>query len=108
MPDVPSPPRAALDATTDQGLAFVRDTRGILAGAGSEGELFLILGDALATPLREQFPGIPVGRVLMSAVQSMGALKEKFAAQGFDDADALLSVAALAAERLDRGEAGRG
>ena len=102
MPDVPSPPRAALDATVDQALAHMRDTRGILTAAGKEGEFLLMLGDKMAAPLREQFPGVPAGRVLMSAVQSMKALKENFADEGFDDADALLGVAALAAEQLDR------
>lgn len=105
-PLFPVPPKAALDATADQGLAWIRDCRKALATAGPEGRLYLILGEAMAAPLREQFPGIPAGRVLIAAVQSMKGLKEKFAAEGFDDADALLSVAALAAEQLEREAAG--
>jgi len=98
----PPPPKAALDAAADQALAHVRDMRAVLAESGPEGSLLLTLGDAMAGPLREQFPGIPAGRVLMAAVQSLTAMKEKFADKGFNDADMLLSVAALAAEQLDR------
>ena len=108
MPEVPSPPKVALDATTDQGLAEMRDAWGALARSGPGGELTMLVVEGFAAPLREQFPGVPVGRVIMSAVQSLTALKRNCGDLGFGDADALLSVAGLAAGRLDRGEAGRG
>jgi hypothetical protein len=104
-PLVSPPPKSALDAHADQGLAHMRNVRELLAEAGPEGRLLLTLADGLAAPLREQFPGVPAGRVLMAAVQSLTAMKEEFADKGLDDADAVLSVAALAAEQLDR-EAG--
>ena len=104
MADVPSPPKPALDADTDQGLAYARDCREALARGGPEARLCLLLADGMAAPLREQFPGIPAGRVLMSAARSMEALKREFAGKGFGDADALLTVAMLAAEALEREE----
>jgi hypothetical protein len=108
MPKPPTPPKAALDATTDQGLACMRDLRSALeGGGGAESRLILHVADGFAAPLREQFPGVPLGRVLASAVLSLQALKRQMGNLGFYEADSLLMVAGLAAEQLDREEADR-
>jgi len=95
-----------LDALTDSKLAWTRGLRKTLSGI-TEGRLFIVAADGVAGRLLEQFPGLPAGRVLMAAAQALAAMKQVLAPYGFDDADAVLAVAGLAAERLDREGAGR-
>lgn len=100
-------PREILDALTDSKLAWARGLRKTLGGI-TEGRLFIAAADGVAGRLREQFPGLPAGRVLMAAAQALAAMKQVLAPYGLDDADAVLAVAGLAAEQLDREGADHG
>lgn len=97
-----TPPKAALDAMTDQSLAFARDHR-----ADAEPEMLRLSGEAAAL-LVAQFPGQLgiAGRVVMCVAQQVTgvhALLED--GEGKDTLGQLADVLALAAEQVVR-EAG--
>lgn len=99
--------KPALDADTDQALAWTREARKKLSPGDPEDALYLGASTRLAETLRLEFPGVPLGRALMSAAASMGAVEEHLTAHGLNIADGLISVLSLAAEQLDREEAER-
>lgn len=101
------PARAALAAQTDQALAEVADGRAGLTG--DNGALTALSAEATAKILAAEFPSSrDLGRILVSASGALLSLRASLASRGVDaDADALLSVLALAGEQLDR-EAGHG
>jgi hypothetical protein len=108
MPEVPS--KTSLDAHADQHLAAARDLRAELAEACGGDDLLLTLGDALAVILREQFPGVrKLGRITLAVAVSLESIRA--AGESGDRPVSRLelsAVAVLAAERLEREEAGRG
>ena len=95
-----TPLKTALDAETDQALAFYRDNRPRL---GDSGAFFAEMGDEMARNTREQFPGIRTGRIVMAIAQGLKAIDAACAENGVRiTVDRLLIIAALAAEQLDR------
>ena len=109
MPDQPLPEpvplKPALDADTDQALAWTREHRKKLSAEDPQDSLFLRASGRLAECLRAEFPAIPLGRAMMSAAQSLGALEETLAEGGRNlTPDMVLSILELAAEQLDREE----
>ena len=92
--------RIALEADTDQALAWTREARQRLSRGNPEDDLWLAVSSRLAEVLTAEFPGIPIGRILISVSHSIDAIRENFADP--DDTDSLLSVLALAGEQLDR------
>ena len=109
MPEVPFPPKCAIDADTDQALAWTREARKKLSPDDPEDVLYLRASTRLVRALRVEYPGLSMGRVLMSAEQGLDALRENYAEIGKRlDAGALLSILSLAAEQLAREEAEAG
>ena len=107
MADVTLSRKTILDAETDMALACYRDHRAGLSGPA--GEFYAEVAGALADDLAGQFPGAALGRVVMSAAQSLGAIRDSMRESGLEPTTAiLLTIAGLAAERLDREEADRG
>lgn len=102
MPRVPS--RTALAAQTDQVLAATAGARARLAG--KDGDFTALTAEALAKILAAEFPSVPgLGRILVAMSGAMLSLRNTLERRGVDaDADALLSVAMLAGEQLDREE----
>lgn len=101
MTDFPPPPKATLDAETDQALAAFRDKLGKLTGL--QGVFAGILADGMADQIREQF-GPGHGRLVMAAMQALGCV-EKVMREDYGapmPATALLSIGALAAASLER------
>lgn len=96
--------KSALDAETDQALAWFRDHRNDRLGAGPNGDFYREMSTAFAAMFAEQFPGIPVGRVVMAVAQALKAINVAFEEQRGEpvSVNTLLSIAGLAAEQLDR------
>jgi hypothetical protein len=100
------PPKDVLDALTTQKLDWEVQVRKRLEAVGcAESIELLAAAEGVAAHLREQFPGLPAGRVVMAAAQSLATAAEVY---GFDSLNVLLSVAGLAAEQLEREGADRG
>jgi hypothetical protein len=93
--------KAALDAMTDQSLAFARDHRSC-AEPGA-----LRLGAEFAAIVAAQFPGQQeiAGRVVMCTAQMLGGLQDQIGKTGCTLAGELADLLALAAEQVIR-EAG--
>jgi len=104
MPEVPS--KTYLDAEADQSLAAVRDMRAELAALCGEGDRLFVLADSLAALLREQFPhDAALGRITLAVAGGLEAIRSATESRGVPlERPELAAVAALAAERLDRGE----
>jgi hypothetical protein len=103
MPEMPRSP--ALDAQTDQVIAFLRDAGGMLEGP--EGAFYKMLAGAQAAVLREQFPAVAdLGRIVVSVAQNIAATSEALRLRGFaqlaEDPFVLMSITALAGQQLDR------
>lgn len=94
------PPKAALDASTDQALAHFRDTRAALWD--DTGDFYTDMADGMATLIAEQFPGQPAGRIVMAAAQALRGIAVNLPPEVRSSPDVLLAIAAMAAERLDR------
>lgn len=109
MPRLTVPPRASLEAETDQGLAWFRDPAHRFEGAA--GGFCDEVAASVSAHLREEFPETPcLGRVVMAVVQSLTTAGESIGvATGKPvPAGVLLTIAALAAVELEDGEAGHG
>jgi hypothetical protein len=95
-------PKTVLDAGTDQALAVFRDMRDGLPD-GESGDFYRTLSALMAAQFREEFPGIPVGRVLVAVATALKAI-----ATGLGKTPAgahpyvLMAITALAGEQLDR------
>lgn len=100
MPKVPS--QTALAAQTDQALAEIAEGRSGLTG--DDGKLTVLSAAATAKILAAEFPSArDLGRILVSTSGALLSLRASLASRGVDaDAEALLSVLALAGEQLDR------
>lgn len=106
MADVPFPEKPAIDADTDQALAWTREARKKLSPDDPQDVLHLRASTRLAEALRVEYPDLGMGRVLMSAEQGLAALRENCAERGVRlGVGDLLSILSLAAEQLDREEA---
>lgn len=95
--DAQLPPKAALDAETDQMLAMIRDNR------LSHAPLTTGLAEGLADQIREQF-GPGSGRIVMAVAQAVGCI-EKVMREDHGvpmTVGHLLVITALAAEQLER------
>lgn len=91
------PPKAALDADTDQALAFIRDHR------LSHGSLATILAEGIAEQVRDQF-GPGNGRIVMAVAQAISCV-EKVMREDYAmpmSPGQLVVIASLAAEQLER------
>jgi len=109
MPDIGTASRAELEAETDAALAWLRDPANRLAGAA--GEVYDDLAGSMAEALLAEFPvAFPLGRVVMAVAQVLGCAQDGIEEQTGEAAPAsvLLSIAFLAAEKLDSGEGNRG
>jgi hypothetical protein len=109
MPELSFPPKAELDAETDEAFGHARNLRAtLIAKDGKAGAWMTETADAVAAYLRAQFPdGSMIARAAMAVTQALYAVDDE--AGGGLSAGGLLAVAALAAERLNQGEAtGRG
>lgn len=100
MPRVPS--RASLAAQTDQALAMLADARAELSG--KDGEFTAMTADATARIIAAEFPEVrELGRILVGMSGALSSLRNSLERRGVDaDADALLTIAMLAGEQLDR------
>jgi hypothetical protein len=109
MPDVTAPTRGELEAKTEEALAWLRDPANRIPGLG--GEVYGDIASDVAESLLVEFPfTFPLGRVVMAVAQALSCVQDAMEEQTGMPAPAsvLLSVAFLAAEKLDSGEAGRG
>jgi len=98
------PGKTALDAETDQALAWIRDKRGTLGTA--ESVIYGELGRVVALQIGAQFPGIPCGRVVMAVTQALAGILTATRELGMEPSPGvLLTISALAAEQLTREEA---
>ena len=93
--------KSALDAMTDQSLAFARDNR------PNALPHLLRLGAEFAAMVTEQFPADreTAGRAVMCTAQMLGGLHEQLGEAGCSMAGELADLLALAAEQVVR-EAG--
>jgi hypothetical protein len=107
MPETAVAPRAELEARTDEALAWLRDPANRIAGPA--GEFYADIAGSVAEVLLAEFPfTFPLGRVVMAVAQALSAAQEGMEEQTGGapvPADVLLSVAFLAAEKLDEAEA---
>lgn len=103
MSTTPTPGQIALDAETDQALALFRDKRAGLTDAA--GRVVLGMADAMAEQIREQF-GPGNGHIVMAVAQVLGCVEEVMRAYYGTPlpANALPTIAGLAAEQLSRDE----
>lgn len=110
MPETAVAARAELEARTDEALAWLRDPANGIPGPA--GVFCDAVAGSLAGALLAEFPfTFPLGRVVMAVAQGLSAAQDGIEEQGGGvhvPADVLLSVAFLAAEKLDRDEARRG
>ena len=96
------PGKAALDAETDQALAWIRDAR-TDRFSPVEAAVYGELAGVLASQIGEQFPGIPAGRVVMAVMQGLSGILIAMRELGLSPSPAaLLTISALAAEQLTR------
>lgn len=95
------PPKAALDAGTDQTMAWFRDVRAALWG--DTGDFYTGLADGMAALIAEQFPGQPAaGRIVMAAVQALTGIAANLPPAVRSAPEVLLAIGAVAAGQLDR------
>jgi hypothetical protein len=99
--------RAELEARTEEALAWLRDPANRIAGPA--GEFYADVAGSVAEALFSEFPfTFPLGRVVMAVAQALSAAQDGIEEQtggAAVPADVLLSIAFLAAEKLDREEA---
>lgn len=96
----------ALQADTDQALAWARELRGSLAD-GEDGDIVRDLAGRMAAQIRAEFPGVNAGRIVMAAASAVNALNASLEEEGGGDGvevDVLVSIASLAALELCEGE----
>lgn len=105
-PAEPLPSKIAIEADTDQALAWTREARKKPSPSDPQDGTFLRASARLAEALRFEFPGLTMGRALMSAAQGLAALEENSAEIGRElTTDMLLWILELAAEQLAREDA---
>jgi hypothetical protein len=98
MPE--TPPKVLLDAQTDQALAGARELRASLNG--QQGEIVRMCAEGMASHLAAQFPGQPIGRVVMAATQALKSIERVLTEHGHHvSVDLLVIVAALVADELN-------
>jgi len=106
MPDTVVATRAELEARTDEALEWLRDRANRIAGPA--GEFYADIAGSVAEVLLAEFPfTFPLGRVVMAVAQALSAAQEGMEEQTGGapvPADVLLSIAFLAAEKLDAWE----
>ena len=107
MTDTAVATRTELEACTDEALAWLRDPANRVEGAAAE--FYDSVAASVAGELLREFPfSFPLGRIVMAVAQGLssaqGGIEEH--AGGPVPAEVLLSIAFLAAERLDREEGG--
>lgn len=100
----PLPLRTALEADTDQSMAWAREMRDGIDGP--HGDFLREMADGMAGQISAEFPGVSTGRIVMAAASAVNALAAALEEKGVEPSvDVLVCIASLAALQLD-GEAG--
>jgi hypothetical protein len=103
MTAVPKPQKTALEADTDQALAWAREARDSTDGLG--GDYARHMASGMAEQIRAEFPGANAGRLVAAVATSLNALADIWKDMGADpDMGVLMGIALLAALELDETE----
>lgn len=105
MTAVPLPPKVALEADTDQSMAWAREMRDGIDG--QHGDFLRDMAGSMARQISTEFPGMNTGRIVMAAAGAVNALAAALEEKGVEPSvDVLVCIASLAALQLDdEGEA---